>query len=529
MMRRLSIRRWILMVGALPIAVNAQILGPINPSGVRPIAQNSVSNMGAWGDSLWIGPRLQLNTKNNLDFLLPIGADSVVSGRGRMFSVALAKDTIFAGIGYNLEVDNSTVPSGMGFYLSTDSGKQWKFIPFPLDPCVPIPGSNSCQDVVIPYGAGSIKALPVIVQQQSPPYDVDFKGNTLFFAAWASGIKRSRDFGKTWERIVLPPTRLSELNPSLAYNFYIDPKPPAQGATNPTDYLNFNAFSVFIDRDGHVWVGTAGGVNISDNALTANADRIRWRHITASTVKNQMTGNWVIRIKQDPRTHRVWLTNWIGGLSGEKYGLVSTGDKGLSFERHLVDEKIYDVGFDGDRIYAAGDNGLFISADGGRTWEQQTTIISANARLKPETAFYAVAKAGNRLWIGTSDGLAHTSDSGKTWNITRVYMTPGEGNPFQKEVPKVTSYAYPNPFSLRQHKQVRIRFDQTNRGGANVSIYDFAMHLVRSLEESTLEGGAYEAVWDGLDGYGRKVANGTYFYRIETGGQVSNGKILILD
>jgi len=140
-----------------------------------------------------------------------------------------------------------------------------------------------------------------------------------------------------------------------------------------------------------------------------------------------------------------------------------------------------------------------------------------------------VAKAGNRLWIGTSDGLAHTSDSGKTWNITRVYMTPGEGNPFQKEVPKVTSYAYPNPFSLRQHKQVRIRFDQTNRGGANVSIYDFAMQLVRSLEQSTLEGGAYEAVWDGLDGYGRKVANGTYFYRFEAGGQVSNGKILILD
>src|SRR5690606_17960489 len=105
---------------------------------------------------------------------------------------------VVAGIGYNVEIDDASIQSGMGFYLSTDRTQTWQFIPFPLDPCLRNFATDECEDLVIPYGTGSIQALPVIVQQQSPPYDVDFRGNTIFFAGWASGIKRSQDFGQTW-------------------------------------------------------------------------------------------------------------------------------------------------------------------------------------------------------------------------------------------------------------------------------------------------------------------------------------------
>jgi len=512
-----------------PLTLHAQIVGPLVPSGPNPISQNSVSNIGSFGDSLWIGPRLQLNVGGGNDWIRPLGADSVVNGRGRMFSVALAKDTVFAGIGYNVIVDENSVQSGMGFYKSTDGGKNWSFVPFPLDPCKRSGSTDACDNIIIPYGAGSIEALAVIVPQQSPPYDVDFKGNTVFFAGWASGIKRSRDFGQTWERVVLPPTRLSELNPNLAYNFVMNPRPPARTDPNPTDYLNFNAFSVFVDRDGNVWAGTAGGINISDNALTASADRIRWRHIVSNNSRNGMLGNWVIRIKQDPLTGRVWLTNWVGGLQGERFGIVSTANQGLTFEQHLVGEKIYDIAFDGNTIYAAGDNGLFITRDNGSTWEQVRQIVSANARLKSGAVFYSVSKAGNTLWIGTSDGVASTSDGGQTWSITRVNLLPGEGNVFQQESPDVNTYAYPNPFSHRQHRELRIVFDVPQSGNTTIRIYDFGMNLVRELDSRNLPAGPHEAVWDGYDAMGRKVANGAYFYRVSMNGSTANGKILVLE
>jgi len=513
----------------LPAIATAQVVGPLIPSGPNPVSQNSISNMGAFGDSLWIGPRLQLNVGGSLDWIRPNGADSVIDGRGRMFSIALARDTVVAGIGYNVEVDDASIQSGMGFYLSTDRTQTWQFIPFPLDPCLRTFSTNECDDLTIPYGSGSVKALPVIVQQQSPPYDVDFRGNTIFFAGWASGIKRSRDFGQTWERIILPPTRFSELNPNLSYSFYVNPRPAGRDDPNPTDYLNFNAFSVFIDLDDNVWAGTAGGINISENALSATADRIAWRHVTVTGSSTSMLGNWIIQIKQDPLTRKVWLTNWVGGLQGEQFGLVSTDDLGVTFEQHLTGEKIYDIAFDGNTIYATGDNGLFISKDNGITWEQVQQIISPNARLKSGTVFYSVAKAGDRIWVGTSDGIATTTDDGATWSITRVNLPPGEGNVFQEEVPDVKTYAYPNPFSHRQHRELRIAFDVPQNGNVTIRIYDFGMNLVRELDNLNLNAGLHEAVWDGYDANGLKIANGTYFYRVSMNGSTANGKILVLE
>lgn len=524
---RIALFIFLWMVSVVPSI--AQVVGPLIPSGANPISQNGISNIASYGDSLWIGPRMQLNVGGSFDWIRPEGADSVLNGRGRMFSIALSKDTVVAGIGYNILVDDNSIQSGMGFYTSVNGGKQWRFIPFPLDPCNRTNPTAACDDLVISYGSGNLKALPVIVQQQSPPYDVSFFGNTIFFAGWASGIKRSRDFGQTWERIVLPPTRFSELNPNLAYSFYINPRPPARGEPNPTDYLNFNAFSVFIDSDMNVWAGTAGGINISDNALSADASRIRWRHITSSGAKNGLLGNWIIQIKQDPITKRVWMTNWVGGLQNEKYGIVSTSDLGVSFEQYLEGEKIYDIAFDGPRIYAVGDNGLFYSPDGGKTWEQIKQIASANTYLKEGTIFYSVSKAGNRIWVGTSDGLASTDDHGRSWQITRVNMLPGISNPFQNDVPNVKTYAYPNPFSHRQHNQVRIVFETPTSSTVRIRIYDFGMNLVRELDRVDLQSGYYEAIWDGYDGLGRKVANGSYFYQIESGSYKANGNILILD
>lgn len=489
----------------------AQITGPTPPETFNSISQNSVSNMGALGDSLWVGPLLMLNINNDIYFIFPENADSVAAGPGRMFSIALAPDTVVAGLGFNVVSGGASVQSGLGFHISTDGGSNWDYIPQPLDD----PDQSS-----ISYGGQEIESVPVIVPQQSPPYNVDFTGETIFMAAWASGIRRSTDFGQNWERILLPPRDVSVLTPENNYSFLFDPR-----LDN-----NFLGFSVMIDSEGFVWAGTAGGINVSDNALTAPADQIRWNKSRRTGQNDGLLGNWIIRIRENPFDNGVWMTNWIAE-EGDQQGIVVSYDKGDTFSQFLSGEQIYDIAFEGERIYAAGTNGLFISDDNGSSWNQIRQISTPNGFIRANADYLSLATTTDRLWVGTTDGLASSDDGGETWQLTRVNFPLEGGNQFSPDARSVSAYAYPNPFSQRAHEIVRIKFEAPSSGNARVRLYDFSMNLIRELDSGIpVTGGQnYEAVWDGTDGGGRQVANGPVFYVINVGGSEVRGKILVLD
>jgi hypothetical protein len=520
-------RALILSLLAFPLVVQAQIFGP-RPELSAPFIQNSISNMAAFGDTLWVGPSLNRIIGYGDTWYLAESADSVVNGEGRLFSIALARDTVVAGLGFSKPLNEGTVQTAMGFYISVDGGDIWRFVSPPLD----------ARDAdTLRYGGQDVPALPIVVPEQSPPYNVAFKGNVLFTASWASGIRRSRDFGLSWDRILLPPTELDSLTPTQTIDFYFDPRVPQSGSPNIPKYRNgwqnFLGFSVMIDSQGRVWAGTAGGVNVSDNALTAPADQIRWRHFRAGSASNQMLGNWVIRMREQPSTGDIWLTNWITA-AGESQGIVSTSDGGRTFTRHLEGERINDIGFEGNTIYAAGEFDLFISHDNGQTWEQQTGIRSESARLKSDASFRAVAVASDRVYIGTSDGLLSTPDNGRSWNIQRVDFPLRGGNVFTGDDSRnVSVYAYPNPFSRTQHEVVRIRFEADAGDDIHVRLFDFGMNPIRTIHATAqsrpVTDGVYETEWDGLDSAGRRVANGPVFYRVEVGGRVLDGKLLVLD
>ncbi len=398
-------RVFILLMLAFPHIVEGQVFGP-RPELNAPFIQNSISNMAAYGDTLWVGPSLNRLIGSGDAWFLAESADSVVNGEGRLFSISLAQDTVVAGLGFSKPINDGTVQTAMGFYISVDGGDTWRFVSPPLD---------ALDADTLRYGGQDVSALPIVVPEQSPPYNVAFRGDVLFTASWASGIRRSMDFGLTWERLLLPPTELDSLTPSQTIDFYFDPRVPQSGSPNLPKYRNgwqnFLGFSVMIDSRGRVWAGTAGGVNISDNALTAPADQIRWKHIRAGTTSTSLMGNWVIRMREHPVSGDIWLTNWIT-TSGESQGLVSTSDGGRTFTRHLTGERINDVGFFGGSIYAAGEFDLFISHDGGLTWEQQTGLRSESARLKSDASFRSVAsihrhKRRSPLYLRPRPELGH--------------------------------------------------------------------------------------------------------------------------
>jgi hypothetical protein len=525
----------ILLSGAPLLA--QRLAGPL-PSPQNGIRQNSVSIIEAIGDTVWIGPRLNRNIAPSLDWPAAQGADSVFNGRFSIFSLSLQPDTVVAGLGFYKETAGGSTATAGGFYTSTDGGNSWMYRPPPVDPqgtLYRLAGTDTLRGYFnFPYGNRNIMALAVTVPEQSVPWDVSAKNGVIFTASWASGIRRSLNFGQTWERILLPPFEQPELTPSSTYDFVYLPTPPRSTDTqNPNTaetWTNFLGFAVFIDVQNRVWVGTAGGLNYSDDAMYESTSRISWKHAVATSDQSSIPSNWIIAIRQRPADSTLWMTNWIGtNASGlERFGISSTRD-GVTFKRYLMDEKIYDISFSAQTIFATGDNGLFISSDEGRTWLQQRGIQSSNNVITERAIFQGTSTAGDRVWVATSEGLASTADLGKTWSIVRTNFPLAGSNQFETSK-KVSTYAYPNPFSVRQHGHVRIRFEVKGTGNVTVQLFDTGMNLVRELGPLPVTGaGEHEVLWDGTDRRGLLVPNGPLFYVVKKPGGTVNGKILMLD
>ncbi|MGM0460108.1 MAG: FlgD immunoglobulin-like domain containing protein [Bacteroidota bacterium] len=514
----------------------AQHAGPL-PDRFETIQQNSVTSLDAAGNHLWIGPGLNRITEGDPDVFIPQSADSVFQGRGRVFSLQVDGNRILAGLGFNTEQEEESVQTAQGFYHSTDNGSTWQFIPFFLDDapqsddCTPGSVGTPC-DIEFTYGGETYIRTRITVPQQSPPFEVDFKGDTILAAVWASGIIRSTDGGETWERLILPPSTASELVPGQTYRW--TSQAGDQGTVeryDPRFDNNLLGFGLLIDESDRVWAGTAGGINISENALSAPVDEIEWNRVSADGRADGLLGNWVVNIREQPETGRVWMSNWnASGSEDDRFGLVSTDDGGETFQHYLEGERINDIGFHNGTVFAAADNGLFLSGDDGETWRRIDQIRSSNQFIRKDADYFALASTDTQLWVGTSDGLAGTADGGQTWSILRVDLPLSGGNIYQEDSPDVETYAYPNPYSPGVHNVVRIKYEADSPGSTRLRIFDFGMNLVyEEQSEAASQAGTYEFSWDGTDPSDRVAATGPYFYVIDTPDGRVDGKILLID
>jgi len=502
------------------------------------IRQNGVSNIEAFGDTLWISPSLNRNIGNRPEWFSPENATRVTDDIGRVFSLALAQDTVISGLGFSSDTPAGRVPAAFGYYFSVDGGDQWRFEDFILDPRA----SEGCEttqsgcDTTFVYGGQVYDRIRITVPEQSPPFDMAFKSDVVFSVNWASGLIRSSNFGRNWERIIIPPESVRDFTPERDDYYWIScigsnsQCPEIENKYNSVVDNNLKGFGLHIDSNNQVWYGSANGINVSTNALSAPTDSISWTHINFDNTNNGLLGNWIIEIEEDPSTNTIWMTNWIiDSQDGEQFGIVSTSDNGNTFEQHLIGEKINSIGFKDGAVFAAGDNGLFISMNNGVSWSKFPQIRSANTFLKKNAEFLSVGSTTDRVWVGTNDGIASTDDLGQTWEITRVNFPLSGGNAYEPDAGSVNTFAYPNPFSPALHDLVRIKYELKRAGNVNIKVFDFGMNLVREIEDNSFAAGTYEAVWDGVDDYGRKVANAPYIYIIEMPDRTIDGKILVVE
>ncbi len=84
---------------------------------------------------------------------------------------------------------------------------------------------------------------------------------------------------------------------------------------------------------------------------------------------------------------------------------------------------------------------------------------------------------------------------------------------------------FPNPTRL----ETKIAYSVRRAGPVRLTVHDVSGRVVTSLIDGWMNAGEHTVVWNGRDATGRRAASGVYFARLESGGDVVNGRIVLLE
>jgi hypothetical protein len=533
---------------------------PAGPDPVRGPQRNLVDNLHASGDTLWAGPLLVFTPDNGEiwlrargeDFGFPVFEPPQAPG-AIAFSIDAHEDLIWVGLGFRDPLAADSPQSAAGFAFSQDGGITWSYR---------FPHLDQPEDTLQVYGVSVLPALPMITPQFSAPFDVAIDPFTrdVWVAGALSGARRlpfdpvTQSYPQRFQRVVLPPDTLTAIRPEEPVFFPFARQIPGAFIFS----TNFIAYSAHVDETGTVWIGTEGGLNRSrpedirlfQNQQTGEIFQDRgWQRFPFDGTVTGLAGGSVLAIAEQrigdpafavgtPENPRnpLWIAAWrplaTPALPGEQFSVVITRDGGETFVPVLIGERVNGFAFcepdfthcQPGTVWAAAEDGLFTSRDDGRTWTSTTTFrdsVRPGRFVREGAAARAVAATTGALWVGTTDGLLRSTDGGATWTIFRVDIPASPDQPTTR-APAVEVYAYPNPFNPRASRVTRIRYD---READRIRIFDFAMNLVRSIDDPA----PVEQAWDGIDASGARVANGVYFYAVEAGADTLWGKLIVLE
>lgn len=468
------------------------------------LASNGVTQIAAQGDSiLWFATGGGLSKTSDFgETFVSYYNDTDSMARGGISAIAVLDSIIWVAAIFDSSTRVGDYQTGGGLAFSKDSGKIWTYVPQPVD-------SSSASFEI--WDGDTVRFLPITTSVQNTTWDISITSKYVYIASWSGGIRRSSDFGTTWERIPIPSDDEDVIECGESIPYEINPKDPPDGNHN------HKGFSV-LAYDDKLWVGTAGGINLG---IVESDGCIRWRKYSAQN--SAISGNFVVALAR-----QVWNgkeTIWVATLpaegAGEYRAVSKTTDCGLTWSTTLIGERAYNFAFYDSVVYVCTENGLFKSLDG-ENWalfnpaedKQENEFIFSHDVY---SAYVDTREGAPYLWMGTADGIAKTKDDGLHWEIYRASLSTSLPN-------QPAIYAYPNPFSpthhniLRSDGHVRVQYyldSLSTSATVHLEIYDFAMDNVYKGEKHYVSStGDHSEVWNGRNNEGKLVANGTYFCKI---------------
>lgn len=481
---------------------------------------NGITDIIAMGDTVWLGTDegVSLTTDGGNNWINFTGTPAFRYEGASALGYDKYNGVFWAATANDTNTSEGTLPRGSGLKYTSDLGKTWNSIPQPVD---------ADSDTVIVYGNNRIPTLGVTVPEQNVIYDIGFTPNTIWIASWAAGLRKSSDMGKSWQRVVLPLDDMDSVKPADTLNscYYPIPKNTVCSTTNN----NLLGFSIAVVDSLTIYVGTAGGINKSTDG---GISWIKFNHLNET---NPIAGDWVAALIYNQYNHTLWAATRPANGSTEIYAVSYSIDGGLNWTTTLPNQTIENFAVQNNRVIAAADEDAFMTSDQGLNWITPGIIKDANTGITLNTnTFYSAAFKENNIWLGSSEGLAELTGSTSGWIGTWKTFTASQ--PLSSS--SSNTYAYPNPFNPNTDI-LKIKYSTNgNSVPVTIRIFDFSMHIVRTVIQSALRGNPTHVVdnssgtidyWDGKNDRGSVVPNGVYFYRVDAGSlKPVYGKVLVM-
>ncbi|HMS33210.1 MAG TPA: hypothetical protein PKC91_03915 [Ignavibacteria bacterium] len=466
---------------------------------------NFITDILLNGDTIWFatGSGLMKSVDNLSSFLSYAGLSPF--GNDDISGFNINRNVLAVATAVSQEINGSSVPTGTGIKVSTDHGVSWSSYPQPVD---------ERGDSTITYGANVLYSLPVVVRQQNLSYDIaitktqnDLGNYTIWICSFAGGLRKSTDYGATWQRVLLPPDNLDSINiNTTGYTF----------ALNPRDNLNQRVFSITAVNDSTLYVGTANGINKS-TSWGVNWRNYDFNNTDSLGTGNGISGNFVVNLEVQRFGGKeiVWGATRRAESNLEYNALSYTSNGGTNWFSTLDDYTPNGVSFKDSIIYGFTNEGLWRSNFGIFNWAKPGIIYDERTKDQLRTTnFYAGNHVGDSIYFGSADGLLSTIEYGQPWigkwtilrEITPINLSSD-----------IKTYAAPNPFSP-DDEITRIYYKSTKSvTKITINIYDFGMNPVRTVIQNATRSGTdvLFTSWDGKNDQGAITANGVYFYRVE--------------
>jgi photosystem II stability/assembly factor-like uncharacterized protein len=230
------------------------------------------------------------------------------------------------------------------------------------------------------------------------------------------GVFRSGDDGSTWQQVDRHLPR-GHLGQALVGFLAVAPDDPALLLASLHEDALEGGPVVFKSVDGGgTWLPRRGLGAPAAGALALASDRLAYAAGGNRLYRSADGGDAWFRGGRRP-TESAVLAVAVDPVSGALYigtkgdGLWLTVDEGASWRAGLSGRTVYAVALgEGRRAYAATDDGLYCSADGGATWSRRPApdgplVALAVAPGSPDQLFAAPARGP----------LQHSADGGATW------------------------------------------------------------------------------------------------------------------
>ena len=203
---------------------------------------------------------------------------------------------------------------------------------------------------------------------------------------------------------------------------------------------------------------------------------------------------------------------------GKLKGKLSAQMQVVDFLTSLTDDRVryYQAPFDHpELVVASGSAGseLSVLADFGMAGQAADDIIvlpatGRHGQSTPIASFLGIATASSLVMMPGGETI---SQSGSTDGETSFSLVQ----------------ASPNPVSART--TVRIGFSLAIAGDVELLVFDITGRQVRTLARTSFAAGQHSVAWDGTSDSGTRLPKGVYLYRLRSGAQSIERKLIVID